>query len=133
MSDPANSVLGQVLPLTILVLLAVGIPTALLLVNHILGRFGNGPKTGSPGKDVPYESGLPTTVGGADERFSIKFYLIAMLFLAFDIEVAFLYAWAWQFGQVGGWGLFWILIAFLLLLEAGYLYLYKKGALDWDR
>ena len=65
------------------------------------------------------------------EKFTVKFYLIAMLFLAFDIEVAFLYPWAWWFNH-GGWEMVGMLVFFLLLLEVGYVYLYKKGALDWE-
>ena len=70
------------------------------------------------------------TIGTADERFSVKFYLVAMIFLAFDIEVAFLDPWAIQFLK-GGWEMFAILAAFLVMLEAVYLYLWNKGALDW--
>ena len=55
-----------------------------------------------------------------------------MLFLAFDIEVAFLYPWAYMFNKSEGWNIVWLLVVFLVLLEVGYLYLYKKGALDWE-
>jgi NADH-quinone oxidoreductase subunit A len=82
-------------------------------------------------KGESYECGLSTTVGTANERFSVKFYLVAMIFLAFDIEVAFLYPWAVRFLR-GGWDLLWILVAFLVMLESVYLYLWNKGALDWD-
>lgn len=115
-------------PLTLLVVLAVSVPLGLLVVSWILHR--NNPNT--PAKDEPYECGLTETVGSASERFSIKFYLIAMLFLVFDLEVAFLYPWAVHFGDAG-WGMVWLLIVFLVILEAGYLYLYRKGALDWDK
>jgi NADH-quinone oxidoreductase subunit A len=128
-----TSVFAQVMPLTILVLLGLAIPAALLGANAVLSRLLHRTRNTNPAKEQPYESGLPVVVGGAGERFSVKFYLIAMLFLAFDIEVAFLYAWAWQFPRVEGWSLVWILLAFLVLLEIGYLYLWKKGALDWDR
>jgi len=62
----------------------------------------------------------------------VKFYLVAMLFLAFDLEVAFLYPWAVRFLK-GGWEMFWSLLSFLVLLEAAYIYLYRKGALDWRK
>jgi NADH-quinone oxidoreductase subunit A len=119
-------------PLTILVALAIGMPVGLFLVNKILAGLAVGTKNVNPAKLTQYESGISATTGSSDERFSVKFYLVAMLFLAFDIEVAFLYPWAIQFNH-GGWGMVWILVVFLVILEVGYLYLYRKGALDWDK
>jgi NADH-quinone oxidoreductase subunit A len=55
-----------------------------------------------------------------------------MLFLAFDLEVAFLYPWAVQFPKVSGWSMVWVLVPFLVMLEVGYLYVFRKGALDWE-
>ncbi len=135
-SSEADAVLGGstfdlVYPLTVLVLLAAAIPTLLYVANMVLSRLAHGHGTSTAGKNEPVESGLPVSVGGAGEKFSIKFYLIAMLFLAFDIEVAFLYPWAWYFGK-GGPFMIWLLVAFLVILEVGYLYLYRKGALDWE-
>lgn len=130
-ASAGGSTFDTVYPLTILLLLAVAIPAALLSVNILLSRWAHGTRTHTPGKDVPVESGLPLAVGGAGEKFSVRFYLIAMLFLAFDIEVAFLYPWAWWF-RTGGWEMVWLLVAFLVMLEVGYLYLYRKGALDWE-
>jgi NADH-quinone oxidoreductase subunit A len=114
--------------LTLLVVLAVGIPVGMMSLSWMLNRH----KSNNPSKDEPYECGLTETVGTASERFSVKFYLIAMLFLVFDLEVAFLYPWAVHFLD-GGWEMVWILVVFLVILEAGYLYLYRKGALDWDK
>jgi NADH-quinone oxidoreductase subunit A len=125
------SVFDTVFPLTILIILGITVPTALLLINVVLSKWAHGTRNTSPGKNEPIESGLPVSVGGSGEKFSIKFYLIAMLFLAFDIEVAFLYPWAYHF-KTGGWEMVWLLVVFLVLLEVGYLYLYKKGALDWE-
>jgi NADH-quinone oxidoreductase subunit A len=122
-----------VLPLVLLGGLALTIPALLVVLNLVLGRWVHGRAPTSPGKDTPVECGLTSTVGTAGERFPVKFYLIAMLFLAFDIEVAFLYAWAWQFDKVAGWSMLWMLMSFLVLLEVGYLYLWRKGALDWDK
>jgi NADH-quinone oxidoreductase subunit A len=127
----AGSTFDLVWPLTILFLLAVAIPAALLSLNIVLSRFAHGERQATHGKNTPVESGLPLAVGGSDEKFSVKFYLIAMLFLAFDIEVAFLYPWAYWF-RSGGWEMVWLLVAFLVMLEVGYLYLYRKGALDWE-
>jgi NADH-quinone oxidoreductase subunit A len=121
-----------VLPLTVLILIGLSIPTFMLIANHVLSRLVHGTRNTSPGKEEPYESGLTVTLGTANERFSVKFYMIAMLFLAFDLEVAFLYLWAIQFSVTTGWSLVWLLGIFLIMLEVGYLYLYKKGALDWE-
>jgi NADH-quinone oxidoreductase subunit A len=130
--DTGPSAFDIVFPLTMLLLIALTIPTLLLTANYFLSRWALGTRNSNPARNEPYESGLPTTVGNVGERFDVKFYLIAMLFLAFDIEVAFLYPWAIRFKH-GGWEMVGLLAVFLLLLEVGYLYLYKKGALDWDR
>ncbi len=130
-TDP--SVFDMVFPLTMLLVLGMAVPAALLGINALLSRFiAHGTRNTNPAKHEPYESGLPATVGSVGERFDIKFYLVAMLFLAFDIEVAFLYPWAIHFKQ-GGWEMVAFLVVFLVLLEVGYIYLYKKGALDWDK
>lgn len=115
-----------VFPLTVLLLLGIGVPAAMVGANWFLFRQ----RKSFASKEEPYECGLSRTIGTADERFSVKFYLVAMIFLAFDIEVAFLYPWAIQFLK-GGWEMFAILAAFLVMLEAVYLYLWNKGALDW--
>jgi NADH-quinone oxidoreductase subunit A len=130
--DASPSMFDRVFPLTILVLLGLGLPFALLMIHRLGSRFALGKRDTDPGKHEPYECGLPSIAGGAGDRFPVKFYLVAMLFLAFDVEVAFLYPWAIHF-TTGGWEMLWLLLAFLVLLEVAYLYLWKKGALDWDR
>src|SRR4051812_851537 len=87
-----------------------------------------GPKKPSPEKSAPYECGMPA-VGDARERQSVKFYLVAMIFLLFDIEVAFLYPWAMAFRTLAWTGLMQIVVFFALLLT-GYIYLWRKGAFD---
>ena len=131
-SPVGPSYFDMVFPLTMLLFLALLVPAALLTANYFLSRIAHGTRNTNPAKNEPYESGLASTIGSAGERFDVKFYLIAMLFLAFDIEVAFLYPWAIHFGK-GGWEMVAYLIVFLVLLEVGYLYLFKKGALDWDK
>ena len=116
-----------IFPLTVLVALGVAIPAFMMGANWFLNRG----KKAWESKGEAYECGLSTTAGGAQERFTVKFYLIAMIFLAFDIEVAFLYPWAIRFLK-GSWDLFWVLVAFLVMLESVYMYLWRKGALDWD-
>ena len=90
-----------------------------------------GPRKPSAIKDAPYECGVPP-VGDARERQSVKFYLIAMIFLLFDIEVAFLYPWAMAIRELRWVGFVQVLVFFAILV-AGYAYVWKKRALDWDR
>jgi len=115
-------------PLTALALLGVLVPVGMAMFNWFVNRK----RTTFASKEEPYECGLSRTVGGADERFSVKFYLVAMIFLAFDIEVAFLYPWALHFRE-GGMPMLWAFLTFLLIFEAAYIYLWRKGALDWDK
>jgi NADH-quinone oxidoreductase subunit A len=88
-----------------------------------------GPHNPTPEKLAPYECGVPP-VGDARERQSVKFYLVAMIFLLFDIEVAFLYPWTMALRDLGWVGLLQILVFFALLLT-GYVYVWRKGVLDW--
>jgi NADH-quinone oxidoreductase subunit A len=78
---------------------------------------------------APYECGMPP-VGDARERQSVKFYLIAMIFLLFDIEIAFLYPWALALRDLGWFG-FAQILTFFLILAVGYVYVWRKGLLDW--
>src|SRR6476646_4498628 len=89
-----------------------------------------GPRRPTPEKSAPYECGVPP-VGDARERQSVKFYLVAMIFLLFDIEVAFLYPWAMALRDLR-WNGFIEVVLFFALLLAGYLYVWRKGALDWS-
>src|ERR1700731_3363357 len=111
--------------LSILLMIALGAGFALIsvLLSNVLG-----PSKPSPEKSAPYECGMPA-VGNARERQSVKFYLVAMIFLLFDIEVAFLYPWAMALRQLG-WSGFAQVVTFMLLLLAGYPYVWRKGALD---
>jgi NADH-quinone oxidoreductase subunit A len=113
---------------SILLLLALGAAFAIgsIVLSKILG-----PRRPTPEKGAPYECGMPP-VGDARERHSIKFYLVAMVFLLFDIEVAFLYPWAMALRDLR-WTGFIQVVVFLAILVAGYAYLWKKGALDWDK
>ena len=113
--------------LSVLVLFAFAgiIVLALLLIAQNVG-----PKRLNPVKAEPFESGNPPK-GDARIRFSVQFYLVAMLFLIFDIEVVFLYPWAIYFRNLGIFGLVEMGI-FLGMLVIGFVYVWKKGALDWD-
>ncbi len=88
------------------------------------------PRRRNPAKISPYECGVEP-VGNARARFTVKFYLVAVLFILFDIEAVFLYPWAVSFRQLGLYGLVEMLL-FILILLVGYLYLLKKRALDWN-
>src|SRR3989449_2743647 len=112
--------------LSILIMIALGAGFALVasVLSAVLG-----PKNPTPEKLAPYECGMPP-VGDARERQSVKFYLVAMIFLLFDIEVAFLYPWAMALRDLG-WNGFVQVLLFMLLLLAGYVYVWRKGALDW--
>ena len=112
-------------PLVVIFAVAAVVVLALLLLASKVG-----PKSTNPAKADPFESGNPPR-GDARLRFSIKFYLVAMLFLIFDLEVVFLYPWAIYFRQLGVFGLVQMGI-FLAILGIGYAYVWKKGALEWD-
>jgi len=111
---------------SILIMIALGAGFALVSV-VLSGLLG--PSNPSPEKSAPYECGMPP-VGDARERQSVKFYLVAMIFLLFDIEVAFLYPWAMALRDLG-WPGFVQVALFMMLLLAGYVYVWRKGALDW--
>ena len=87
------------------------------------------PANPTPEKLAPYECGMPA-VGDARERQSVKFYLVAMIFLLFDIEVAFLYPWAIALRDLG-WPGFFQIVTFFLILLFGFVYVWRKGVLDW--
>ncbi len=111
-------------PVLILFLIAGIVVLTLLFVSHLLG-----PTRLSQIKAEPFESGNPPK-GDARIRFPVKFYLVAMLFLIFDIEVVFLYPWAIYFRELGVFGLV-EMGFFLMILIVGFIYVWKKGALDW--
>ena len=117
--------LGAYLPILLLVIVALVFGCCSLVFSSLIG-----PKKSSALKLSPYESGCEP-VGTARERFSIKFYLIAMLFIVFDIEVVFLYPWAVSYKHLGVAG-FATMFVFIAILLIGYFYVWKKGALEWD-
>ncbi len=114
--------------LSIVIMVALGAGFALTSIGLSLVL---GPRNPTPEKLAPYECGMPP-VGDARERQSVKFYLVAMIFLLFDIEVAFLYPWAMALRDLGWAGLLQVVL-FMLLLLAGYAYVWRKGVLDWGR
>jgi NADH-quinone oxidoreductase subunit A len=113
------------LPILLFLIVAIGFAGGTILLSTIIV-----PRRRGAVKMSPYECGVEP-VGSARERFSIKFYLVAVLFILFDIEAVFLYPWAVAFHQLGLYGLIEMLV-FIVILLVGYLYLLKKRALDWE-
>jgi NADH-quinone oxidoreductase subunit A len=111
----------------ILILLGVSAATAVIIVvlSHLLSPFRP-----TPTKTASYESGM-TPITDARERFSVKFYLVAILFIIFDIETIFLIPWGVQFRELGVFG-FVEMLVFMGVLLVGFIYIWKKGALQWD-
>src|SRR6266550_1039391 len=119
------------IPFLMLLGLAIVAATTMIVGSHFLG-----PRRPTDIKERPYESGMPP-LGSAHERFSVKFYLVAMLFIVFDIETVFLIPWGTiYFGGAGGalrMGFLLVeMLIFLLILGVGYVYVWKRGALQWD-
>ncbi len=124
--------LREFIPVLFSIGVAVAIALGAIVVALILGKVGSR----NQGKDLAYECGKDP-IGGGSARFSVKFYLVAMIFILFDIEVIFMYPWAVSllgFQQSGlGWQVFGLMLAFVLLVEVGHLYAYKKGVFDWNK
>ena len=112
-------------PVLVQALLAMALAAGLLSVSWLLGK-----KVRNRVKDIPYESGI-TPTGDARQRFSVKFYLVAMLFILFDIEAIFLYPWAVVFRELKMVA-FVEMLVFVVLILSGFFYIWKKGALDWS-
>jgi NADH-quinone oxidoreductase subunit A len=112
-------------PILILVVLAALFAGGSIVLSALLG-----PRRPNAEKLSPYECGVEP-VGTARERFSVKFYLVAMLFIVFDMEIVFLYPWAVVYKQLKLFGLV-SMGTFLLILLVGYFYVWKKGGLEWD-
>ena len=110
-------------PILLLMATAVGIAAVILLLSAWLG-----PKLPTRAKLSTYESGVPL-LDASHKRISIKFFVIAMIFILFDVEIAFLYPWALVF-RTGGAGLFAEMLVFMVILAVGYAYIWKKGAFD---
>jgi NADH-quinone oxidoreductase subunit A len=104
--------------------IAMALAAGLLSVSYLLGK-----KVRNKVKDTPYESGIVPT-GDARHRFSVKFYLVGMLFILFDIEAIFLYPWVVVYRDLKMFGFIEMLI-FVILILSGFFYIWKKGALDW--
>jgi NADH-quinone oxidoreductase subunit A len=112
--------------LLLMFILACGLAGALVVVSTLVGKHKR-----SREKDQPYECGIRPT-GDAREPISVQFYMVALLFILFDIEAIFLYPWALVYNDLKVFG-FVEMLLYIIILLAGYIYLWKKGALDWSR
>lgn len=112
-------------PVLIQILIAIAVAGGMIGASAILGRHVR-----DAVKSLPYESGMKP-VGNARERFSVKFYLVAMLFILFDIEAIFLYPWAVVYRELKLFAFFEMLL-FIVLVFCGFFYIWKKGVLDWS-
>ena len=111
-------------PVLLQALIAMALAAGLLTASYLLGK-----KVRNRIKDTPYESGI-TPTGDARQRFSVKFYLVGMLFILFDIEAIFLYPWVVVYRDLKMFG-FVEMLVFVVLILSGFFYIWKKGALDW--
>jgi len=118
-------VLQQYIPLAFLVVLVAVTGAGIILLSHFVPREKFGPV-----KKAPYESGMPV-LGGTRERFSVKFYLIAILFIVFDLETVFMIPWAVSFRDLALFG-FSAMLVFVVILLVGLVYEWKRGGLEWD-
>ncbi len=116
--------LNTYFPVLVIIILAAGFAVTMLLLSIFLG-----PQRHSEIKDDPFECGTVAT-GTANERFSVKFYLVAMIFILFDIEIVFLYPWALQ-AQALGWYGFYAMLSFIAVLSIGLAYVWRRGLLNW--
>ncbi|QCI68637.1 NADH-quinone oxidoreductase subunit A [Phreatobacter stygius] len=120
-----NELLNDYLPLVIFIALATVIGLALLVAPFLIAYSNPDPE-----KLSAYECGF-NAFADARMKFDVRFYLVAILFIIFDLEVAFLFPWAVAFKSVGWFG-FWSMMSFLAVLTIGFVYEWKKGALEWD-
>jgi NADH-quinone oxidoreductase subunit A len=122
---PASYLPQHFLPVVVFLLLGTAVGVGMLVFSRLVS-----PRRPYPEKLMTYESGI-TPFMDARQKFSIRYYLIAMLFLIFDIEAVFLYPWAVAYDRIGLYGLLEMVI-FIIILLVGYIYAWRKGALEWE-
>jgi len=122
--------LRDYLPVLLQIIVAVGFAASALIVSVLLGKAGRR----TPIKDSPYECGM-LPIGEPQPRFSVKFYLVAMLFILFDLEIVFMYPWAVVYKDAIKQSslIFWSMLSFISILMVGYIYALKKGALEFRK
>jgi NADH-quinone oxidoreductase subunit A len=117
--------LKDYLSIIIFLFVALGLSIGFIILNFLFS-----PKNPDPEKLSAYECGFEA-FGDSRMEFDVRFYLVAILFIIFDLEIAFLFPWAISLGNLGPLG-FWSMMIFLFILTIGFIYEWKKGALDWD-
>ena len=113
------------LPVFLYMVISVGLVVLIVALSEVLGK-----KRHTPQKDMPYECGMDP-IGDARHRYAVRFYVIAMFFIVFDIEAIFLYPWGVIFKQLGWFG-FVEMAIFIFILAVGLIYVWGKGALEWE-
>ena len=124
LSLQAISISEQYLPILFFIIIAFGLSIFITIVPFILSK-----RKPDSEKNSPYECGFEG-VGSVRNEFDVQFYLVAILFIIFDLEVAFLFPWAVSLKNIGVFG-FWSMMIFLLVLTIGFIYEWKRGALEW--
>jgi NADH-quinone oxidoreductase subunit A len=120
-----EGLLREYLPILVFLGIAVGLSLAMVLASFVIAR-----QLPDSEKLSPYECGF-APFDDARSKFDVRFYLVAILFIIFDLEVAFLFPWAITLGSLGLFG-FWSMMVFLAVLTVGFIYEWKKGALEWE-
>jgi len=120
----------EYLPVLLQIIVAIGFAASALVISVLLGKTGKRTRA----KDTAYECGM-IPQGEGQPRFSVKFYLVAMLFILFDLEIVFMYPWAVVYKEAIAHSttIFWSMLSFIAILMVGYVYALKKGALDFRK
>jgi NADH-quinone oxidoreductase subunit A len=121
----ATAILAEYLPIVIFLGIATGMAALFVLASYIVAQ-----QKPDMEKNSAYECGFEP-FGDARSKFDVRFYLVSILFIIFDLEIAFLFPWSVTLGQIGFYG-FWSMMAFLGVLTVGFIYEWRKGALDWE-
>lgn len=125
MGEPLSVYLENYLPIVMFFIIAIGLSIFLVALNYLRSK-----RNPDPEKNSAYECGF-NAFEDTRHRFDVRFYLIAILFIIFDLEIAFLFPWAISLGKIGLFG-FWSMVMFLSILTIGFIYEWKKGALEWE-
>ncbi len=120
-----NAVLVEYLPILIFLGIAFALTAAMIIASYVVA-----PQRPDSEKVSAYECGFEA-FDDARSKFDVRFYLVAILFIVFDLEIAFLFPWAVVLGEIGMFG-FWSMVVFLIILTIGFVYEWKKGALEWE-
>ena len=121
----SEELLLNYLPILVFIIVAMVVSCSALALSFVVGR-----QDPDPDKNAAYECGFDA-FDDARSRFDVRFYLVAILFIIFDLEIAFLFPWAVSLGEIGLFG-FWSMMVFLGVLTVGFIYEWNKGALDWE-